>query len=78
VIIRAVKRKDKKPSGVMGLTEHLRELRQRIFIVVVVFFTVTIVGFNFSDDLVSLLVDKARTIGYEMIYISPGELLHSI
>ncbi len=74
MIIRAVKRKDKKPSGEMGLTEHLRELRQRIFIVVVVFFTVTIVGFNFSDDLVSLLVDKARTIGYEMIYISPGEL----
>lgn len=71
---RAVKKKDKKPSGEMGIIEHLGELRKRIFVIVVVFLTVTVVGFNFCDDLVALLVEKAKTIGYEMVYIAPGEL----
>jgi sec-independent protein translocase protein TatC len=71
---RAVKKKDKKPSGEMGLVEHLSELRKRIFVIVIVFFIVTVVAFNFSEVLVTLLVDKAKIIGYEMIYISPGEL----
>lgn len=74
MIKRAVKKRDKKPSGQMGLIDHLSELRKRIFVIVIVFLTVTVVGFNFSDDLVALLVDKAKAIGYEMIYISPGEL----
>lgn len=74
MIKRAVKKRDKKPSGQMGLIEHLSELRKRIFVIVIVFLTVTVVGFNFSDDLVASLVDKAKAIGYEMIYISPGEL----
>ncbi len=74
MIKKAVKKKDKKPSGEMGIIDHLSELRKRIFVIVVVFLTVTVVGFNFSDDLVALLVAKAKVIGYEMIYISPGEL----
>lgn len=74
MIKKAVMKRDKKPSGEMGLVDHLSELRKRIFVVVVVFLTVTVVGFNFSDNLVAILVDKAKTIGYEMIYISPGEL----
>lgn len=71
---KAVKRKDKKPSGEMGIIEHLSELRKRIFVIVVVFLTVTVVGFNFCDDIVALLVEKANEIGYQMVYISPGEL----
>lgn len=74
MIKRAVKKKDKKLSGEMGIIEHLSELRKRIFVIVVVFLTVTVVGFNFCDDLVALLVEKAKAIGYEMVYISPGEL----
>ncbi|WP_326909520.1 twin-arginine translocase subunit TatC [Sedimentibacter sp. MB31-C6] len=71
---RAVKKKDKKPSGEMGIIEHLSELRKRIFVIVIVFLTVAVVGFNFCDDLVALLVDKAKEIGYQMVYIAPGEL----
>jgi sec-independent protein translocase protein TatC len=71
---KAVKKKDKELSGEMGIIEHLSELRKRIFVIVVVFLTVTVIGFNFCDDLVALLVKKANGIGYEMIYISPGEL----
>lgn len=74
MIRRAVKKKGKKPSGEMGIVEHLGELRKRIFIVVVVFLTITIVGFNFCDDLVSILVNRANEIGYIMVYIAPGEL----
>lgn len=74
MIKRAVKKKDKKPSGEMGIIDHLSELRKRIFVIVVVFLTVTVVGFNFCDDLVALLVQKAKIIGYEMVYIAPGEL----
>jgi sec-independent protein translocase protein TatC len=74
VIKRAVKTKDKKPSGEMSIIEHLSELRKRIFVIVVVFLTVTVVGFNFCDDVVALLVGKAKIIGYEMVYIAPGEL----
>ncbi|NLJ57716.1 MAG: twin-arginine translocase subunit TatC [Tissierellia bacterium] len=74
MIRRAVKKKAKKPSGQMGIVEHLSELRRRIFFVVIVFLTVTIVGFNFCDDLVALLVRRANEIGYEMVYIAPGEL----
>ena len=54
MIKRAVKKKDKKPSGEMSIIEHLSELRKRIFVIVVVFLTVTVVGFNFCDDLVAL------------------------
>lgn len=71
---RAVKKKDKKPSGEMGIIEHLSELRKRIFVIVVVFLTITVVSFNFCDDMVALLVKKANEIGYQMVYISPGEL----
>lgn len=74
MIKKAVKKKDKNPIGKMGLIEHLSELRKRIFVIVVIFLTAAAVGFNFSDDLAALLVDKAKVIGYEMIYISPGEL----
>jgi sec-independent protein translocase protein TatC len=74
MIKRAVKKKDKRSSGKMGIIEHLSELRKRIFVIVVVFLTVTVVGFNFCDDLVALLVEKAKVIGYGMVYIAPGEL----
>jgi sec-independent protein translocase protein TatC len=74
VIRRAVKKKAKNSSGEMGVIEHLSELRKRIFFVVIIFFIITVVGFNFCDDLVDLLVRKANAIGYEMVYISPGEL----
>ena len=74
MIKRAVKKKDKKPSGEMGIIEHLGELRKRIFVIVVVFLTVTVVGFNFCDELVALLVEKAKIIGYGMVYLAPGEL----
>ena len=71
---RAVKKKDKKPSGEMGIVEHLSELRKRIFVITAVFLTVTVVGFNFCDDIVAMLVNKAKIIGYDMVYIAPGEL----
>jgi len=74
VIKRAAKKKDKKPIGEMGIVEHLSELRKRIFVIVIVFLTVIVIGFNFCDELVAMLVENAKIIGYEMVYIAPGEL----
>lgn len=71
---RAIKKKGKNSNGEMGVIEHLSELRNRIFIVVTVFLIITVASFNFCDDLVDLLVRRANTIGYKMVYISPSEL----
>lgn len=71
---KAVSKKNQSLPGEMGILEHLGELRKRLFIIVTVFFVVTIASFNFSDDIVGVLVETAIDIGYQMVYIAPGEL----
>ncbi|MFZ7121109.1 MAG: twin-arginine translocase subunit TatC [Eubacteriaceae bacterium] len=68
------KKKEKKSKDVMGLVEHLSEVRKRLFIVLIAFFVVALVSFNFSDEIVVLLIDTAKELGYELVYLAPGEL----
>lgn len=59
----------------MGLVDHLRELRNRLIVIFVFFFIVVGISFNFADEIVSIIVRTAQDMGYELIYISPAELL---
>ncbi|MDF2524848.1 MAG: tatC [Clostridiales bacterium] len=64
----------KAPKDVMGLVDHLRELRNRLIIVITAFLIVTIASFNYADDIVMLLIQYAKEMGYVMVYLAPGEL----
>lgn len=58
----------------MGIIDHLSEFRKRLITVFVVFTIVTLVSFNFSNDIVLLLIDSAKKLGYQLVYLAPGEL----
>lgn len=72
--MKSIRKKKKNSKDVMGLVDHLRELRNRLIIVIVVFLAVTIFSFNYVDDIVILLIEYAKKMGYAMVYLSPGEL----
>jgi sec-independent protein translocase protein TatC len=59
----------------MTLSGHLRELRNRVMICVVLLVVVILVALNYVPQLVGLLLDIGRQYGYEYIYVSPQELL---
>ncbi|MPW27024.1 twin-arginine translocase subunit TatC [Alkalibaculum sp. M08DMB] len=68
------KSKNKSPSDAMGVVEHLSEFRKRLITVVAVLAIVTVICFNFSSDVVSLLVETATELGYQLVYLAPAEL----
>ena len=69
-------KKDKAPSdGVMSLSGHLRELRNRIIICVVCLVVFFLAGLHFAPDIVNLLTESGKAHGYRFVYISPQELL---
>jgi sec-independent protein translocase protein TatC len=60
----------------MGLFEHIRELRQRLFRSVLAWVVGTVVAMNFVDTLVSWLVQPVRSAGagtVSVIVLSPTE-----
>ncbi len=59
----------------MSLSGHLREMRNRILICLVLLFAAMLAALAFSPRLVELLLTLGRTNGYQFIYISPQELL---
>lgn len=67
-------KKADKNLDVMGLIEHLREFRNRLSIALVAFMIVTLVSFNFSDDIVKYMVETVQELGYTLVYLAPGEL----
>ncbi len=69
------KNKAENPDGEMSLSGHLRELRNRVLICLVLLFAAMIVALGFSPKLVEMLLTLGRTNGYRFIYISPQELL---
>ncbi|MCD7883223.1 MAG: twin-arginine translocase subunit TatC [Lachnospiraceae bacterium] len=62
-------------NGVMPLSGHLRELRNRLGICIVALVAAFLIALYFSQDLISFLTDMGAVYGYEFIYISPQELL---
>jgi len=60
---------------VMSLTDHLRELRNRIVVCVVVFVAAFVVFLGFAQQIVDLLTQMGLDNGYQFVYLSPQELL---
>ena len=62
------------PDGSMSLSGHLRELRNRILICVILLVVVFGVCLSFAPRLVTLLTDMGRRYDYVYVYIAPQEL----
>ncbi len=70
----AKKKGNAEDQDVMRVTDHLKELRNRIVVVVVAFFASIIIAFNYSQGIVDYLISIASDMGYVFVYLSPSEL----
>lgn len=57
----------------MGVVDHIREFRNRLFVIVIVFVVALLVCFQYAAPLVDILKVPAADL-YQFIYISPSEL----
>lgn len=62
-------------GGDMPLTDHLKELRNRLIVIVVCVVAAFLVGLNYADRLVTLLTDLGSQFGYVFVTLEPAELL---
>lgn len=62
-------------DGTMSLTDHLKELRNRIVICVLCLVVFFLLGLHFAPQLVELLTGIGKSYGYRFVYIAPQELL---
>jgi sec-independent protein translocase protein TatC len=72
---RIVKKKPENAEKEMTLSGHLRELRNRVLVCLILLFAAIVVVLNYAPQLVGLLLDIGEQYGYSFIYISPQELL---
>lgn len=63
------------PDKEMSLSEHLRELRNRLLICVILLLAAILIALNQAPQFVALLLNIGREYQYQFIYISPQELL---
>ena len=75
--MRAARKKAKaeNPEAEMSLSGHLKELRNRLGICLVVLVVAMVAALSKAADLVEILLELGRDKGYEFIYIAPQELL---
>lgn len=59
----------------MSLAGHLKELRNRIVVVLAVFVVGIVVCFGYAEKIVLLLTALGDRFGYQFVYIRPQELL---
>ena len=64
-----------KATGSMGLSGHLRELRNRLLICLAALLICTGVGLAFADRVVRVLLRIGEAYGYKFVYLSPQEML---
>ena len=62
-------------GGNMSLTGHLKELRNRVVVSLVVLIAGMIFCFSYAERVVTMLTDIGVQFGYEFVYIRPQELL---
>ena len=62
-------------EGNMTLSGHLREMRNRLIVVLVILVAGIVVCFSFAEPLVTLLTDIGEKYNYNFVYIKPQELL---
>lgn len=72
---KATEKKAANDDGTMSLTDHLRELRNRLIVCLIVLAAASCFGLWRAGDLIQLLLDIGTQYGYEFVYISPSELL---
>ena len=59
----------------MSLSGHLRELRNRILVVVILLLAAFTACLSFSPDFITFLTDMGAKYNYVFVYIAPQELL---
>ena len=62
-------------DGSMSLSGHLRELRNRILVVVILLLAAFTACLSFSPDFITFLTDMGAKYNYVFVYIAPQELL---
>jgi len=61
--------------GEMSLSGHLRELRNRLLVCVILLVVTVLAGLHFAPDIVTYLLDIGRKYRYQFVYIAPQEML---
>ena len=69
------KKPEASPDGSMSLSGHLKELRNRVLICVIVLVAGFCACLGFAPKLVTLFTDMGQNFGYVFVYIAPQELL---
>ncbi|MBR4209026.1 MAG: twin-arginine translocase subunit TatC [Lachnospiraceae bacterium] len=70
-------KKIKNEEGVMGLTDHLREFRNRLAVVGILFIVLMFASFTFSQDILNAMLETGRANGYQLQVVDPTELFLS-
>lgn len=72
---RANKAQSANPDGSMSLSGHLKELRNRILVCVLLLLAAFSLCLSFAPRIVTLLTDMGQRYSYIYVYIAPQELL---
>ena len=62
-------------EGEMSLSGHLRELRNRILVCIVVLVVAILAGLHYAPQIVQLFLQMGKDLDYEFVYIAPQELM---
>lgn len=68
-------KKAQEDGGVMSLTGHLKELRNRLAVVLLALTAAFLICLSNAQTLVELFTNMGAGYGYQFVYISPQELL---
>lgn len=69
------RKRTENPDGSMSLSGHLKELRNRIVVVLLVLIVGIVVCFAYAEPLVRVLTAMGDQYNYRFIYLKPQELL---
>lgn len=58
----------------MGVVDHIREFRNRLFVIIVVFVIALLVCFNYAAPIVEILQKPAGEL-YDFVYLAPAEIM---
>lgn len=67
-------RKKKNPNE-LSLSGHVKELKRRMLVVLVIFITVFIAAYIKSNELMNLITTLGKDIGYRFVYLAPQEVM---
>ena len=65
----------KKNPNEMDLSEHVKELKHRVMIVLSIFIIVFIVAYLNCNSIMKICTDIGTKVGYEFVYLAPQEVI---